>query len=314
MTQKKVLLVDGYAMMFRAFYAVKFAPMHEGKPVGAVFGCATTLLQALGFFKPDYVVMAFDAPEKTFRHEIDPSYKAQREKAPDEFIDQIALTHELIECFGIPLLIKPGFEADDIIGTLAKKGETLDYKSFILSGDLDFLQLINPQTTLAKFNGAEPLVFDRQKAFDRIGVYPEQIIDYKAIAGDSSDNYKGIPGVGSKGAAELLGKYHTLEGIYEHLEELRPKVREKFETFKSQAFHCQNLATIHTHVTLDFDLKTCPEFELNNEALGDFFDKMGFRQLHGRLAKLNTNKDQEFNKEQNNSSKKTDSEDQMSLF
>ena len=267
---KKLLLVDGYAMMFRAFYAVKFAPMYENRPIGAVFGCGSTLLSAIESFDPDYLIVAFDAPTKTFRHEMDENYKAQRVKAPDEFVHQLELVFELITSLNILTLVQPGYEADDIIGTLAKQAEAQDIETFILSGDLDFLQLISDKVHLAKFNGKEPLMFDRTMTHEKLGIYPEQIVDYKAIAGDSSDNYKGVPGIGAKGASALLTEYQTLDSVYENLEHLKPKVREKLETHKEQALHCQKLAAIHTEVPLNFKLGKANLFVLHR-VQDDFF-------------------------------------------
>lgn len=280
---KTHLLIDGYAMMFRSFYAVRFAPIYNGMMVNAVYGCATTIMQSLEHFQPDSVVVCFDAPEATFRHDADENYKAQREKAPDEFIAQIPLVHELIKCFGIPTYIRPGFEADDILGTLAKRAEALDEKAFILSGDLDFLQLTSEHIKLARFNGQTPDIMDREKTISKLGINPEQVIDYKAICGDSSDNYKGIPGVGPKGAINLLSQYHTLEGIYQHLNELPEKLREKFTEHREQAFHCQHLATIHLDVPVEHDFI---DYQLPVEDVKDFYLKVGFPSLIRRLEKV----------------------------
>jgi len=290
---KKFLLIDGYAMMFRAFYAVKFAPIHEGKPIGAVFGCATTILQALEKFDPEFLVVAFDAREKTFRHKMDKNYKAQRSKAPDEFIEQIPLVMEMIKSFGISTLIKPGFEADDIIGTLVKKAEKKDIESFILSGDLDFLQLISDKIHLAKFNGAQPLMYDRALTFEKMGIYPEQIIDYKAVCGDSSDNYKGVGGIGPKTCVNLLTEYKTFENIYKNLDKLKPKVREKLENDRDYAHHCKILAEIHTNVPVEFSLNEDNHFELEPDNFHNFFNKVNFGSLHKRVHKLNNKDTQE---------------------
>lgn len=273
--------------------------MHDEKPIGAVFGCATTILQALEQFKPEFILVAFDSPEKTFRHKMDKEYKAQRSKAPDEFIAQIPLVMEMIKAFGIPTLIKPGFEADDIIGTLVKKAEAKDIESFILSGDLDFLQLISDKIHLAKFNGKEPLIFNRELTFDKLGVYPEQIIDYKAICGDSSDNYKGVPGIGPKTCVNLLTEYKTFENIYANLDQLKPKVQEKFEEHREYADHCKVLAKIHTEVPIEFSLENDNKFELNTDNFHNFFYKVNFGSLHQRVKKLDKNNTQEQKKSSN---------------
>ena len=280
---KTHLLIDGYAMMFRSFYAVRFAPIYNNVSINAVYGCATTIMQSLEYFRPDSVVVCFDAPEKTFRHEADENYKAQRSKAPDEFIAQIELVHELVRSFGIPLYIKPGFEADDIIGTLARRAENNQEKTYILSGDYDFLQLTSDHTQLAKFNGQYPLVFDADMTFDKLGVTPAQVIDYKAICGDSSDNYKGVPGIGPKGAVNLLTEYQTLENIYNNLDKLPEKLSTKLSENRDQAFHCQFMATIDLNVPIEHDFT---DYELPVSEIRDFFIKVGFPSLMKRLDKV----------------------------
>lgn len=280
---KTHLLVDGYAMMFRSFYAVRFAPAYKNMMVNAVYGCATTIMQSLEHFEPDSIVVCLDAPEKTFRHEADENYKAQRTKAPDEFIAQIPLVQALIESFGIPMYVKPGFEADDIIGTLAKRAEAQGDKAYILSGDYDFLQLTSNHVQLAKFNGKTPLIFDREMTIEKLGVTPEQVIDYKAICGDASDNYKGVPGVGPKGASTLLAKYGTLEGIYENLHELSDKQRAKFAENRDQALHCQHMAAIHLDVPVEYDFA---DYTIPVEAVRDFYIELGFPSLVRRLEKV----------------------------
>lgn len=313
MTQNLVL-VDGFAMMFRSFYAVRFAPQYQGKNINAVYGCATTIMQAIQQFGPDKLVVAFDAPERTFRHELDADYKAQRQAPPDEFIAQIPLVQELVDTFNIPRLINPGYEADDIIGTLACQAAQKDYHTYILSGDLDFLQLVNDHITLARFNGKEPDLFDRQRTIEKLGLPPEQVIDYKALCGDSSDNYKGLPGLGPKGASKLLAQYQTLDGIYDHLPQLPEKQRDKFTTQRDYVYHCQHLATIKTDVPLEQNLTTLPTYQLPRQQVADFFNRVGFPSLVKRVHNLNTNSDQEETKEQKISSKKDDTESQLSMF
>ncbi len=306
---KKIILLDGFAMMFRSFYAVKFSPKHNGLDLNAVYGCVTTILQALEQFNPDYVVCCFDAPEKTFRHEKDPEYKAQRTKAPDEFVAQIDFAKDLIKAFDIPLLIKPGFEADDIIGTLCKRAEKKNISSYILSGDLDFLQLMNDHIHLAKFNGKEPLIFNPEMTKEKLGVPPHQVIDYKAICGDSSDNYKGVPGVGPKGAVKLLQEYETLENIYENLDDLAPKLKAKFEDNKDYAFHCQHLAEIHLSVPVDFEFN---EYKYPRKQIREFLQSISFNRLVDRAQNISyqsykaSKKDEDFDFPDENS--------QMSLF
>jgi len=269
-------------------------------------------MQAIEQFGPEKIVVALDAPEKTFRHELDPEYKAQRTEAPDEFIAQIDLVKDLIKAFNIPLLIKPGFEADDIIGTLVTQAD--DYHSYILSGDLDFLQLVSDRITLAKFNGKEPLLFDRQSTIEKLGLPPEQVIDYKALCGDSSDNYKGLPGLGPKGASKLLAEYPTLEAIYQNLEHLPEKQRAKFEEHKDYVQHCQYLATINKEVALEVTPDSLEKYEVPTQSIVEFFDMVGFRTLASRAQNLNLKSVQNKSDEQKKVSKKVSDEGQMSIF
>ena len=291
----KTILLDGNALMHRSFHAVKFSPIYEGKPIGMVFGFASTLLQTIDKFGPTYFITAFDTKEKTFRHEMFPEYKGQRSKAPDEFYDQIPLIHKLLEAFDIPLLRKPGFEADDIIGTLARQYESNSHV-FILSGDLDFLQLINPQITLAKFNGSEPLLFDQDKTFEKLGIYPNQVIDYKAICGDSSDNYKGIPGVGPKTTVDLLTQYKTLDNILQNIPQLKATLETKFLNHREDALFCQKLATIKTDVPLP--LKTKTPYAPNYKKIIQFLESLNLKALSNRAHNLGKKSDQDFFYEQ----------------
>lgn len=309
---KNFVLIDGFAMMFRSFYAVRFAPQYDGKNINAVYGCATTLMQALEQFTPDKVVVAFDAPEKTFRHELDPDYKAQRTAAPDEFLAQIDLVHELVEAFGIPKLVYPGYEADDVIGTLAQQAQ--QHHSYILSGDLDFLQLVNDRITLAKFNGQAPQLFDRAATIEKLGLPPEQVIDYKALCGDSSDNYKGLPGMGPKGATKLLEEFGSLEAVLENLETLPEKLQAKFAENQDYVRHCQHLATINTQVPVQESVPTLPVYDFPTDSVRDFFIKVGFPSLTKRAENLNTKSEQKIKNEPKNSSIKEEVNNQLSIF
>ena len=287
-TKKSILLIDGNALMHRSYHGIAkgFMPILDGKPVGMVYGFTATLLNAIEYFHPHVMAVTFDTKEKTFRHEMDEAYKAQREKAPDDFYSQIPLVYEMLEAFHIPTLTQPGYESDDLIGTIAKEGESKNYDIRILSGDLDFLQLVSDHVQLVKFNGKiENSVFYGPKETEaRLGVKVDQVVDYKAIIGDSSDNYKGIPGVGPKGAEKLLHEYKSLEGIYDHLQDLQPKLREKFETNQDYVFHCRKLAQLHFDVPHDFTFDS--EFVLVPDTSSAFLEKMKFPSLISRYNRL----------------------------
>jgi len=314
--QKTCILIDGNALMHRSFHGVNrgFIPIHDKKPIGMVFGFVSTLLNVIDFFHPDLLIVAFDSREKTFRHDLDPEYKSHRKKAPDEFYDQIPLVHDCLDAFEIPVEIRPGFESDDLIGTLAKKAEK-NFKVFILSGDLDFLQLVSDKIRLAKFNGAiaNSVFYGPAETHARYGITPEQIVDFKAIIGDSSDNYKGVAGIGPKTAEKLLADFKNLENILKNLEKLPKKIQEKFKRDREYAIHCKKLAKIHTEIPLDFDLENPKnKFKFSPQKTRDFLRKLNFNSLLARYEKLIKNYDQKKSGEQKNSSKKE--ENQMALF
>ncbi len=309
---KTVILIDGNSLMHRAYHGIAkgFIPIWEGMPIGMVYGFASSLLNVIDNFHPDSLIVTFDTKAKTFRHELDEEYKAQREKASDDFYAQIPYIDELLTSFQIPTFKIDGYESDDLIGTLATK-MSKDAEVKILSADLDFLQLVSDNIALLKFNGKIPILYGPAETKARYGIEPSQIIDYKAIIGDSSDNYKGIPGIGPKTASKLLQDFSTLNGIYDHLDDLPIKVREKFNDHKDQALKCQTLATIKTDIHLDTKDQ---KFEFHEETTTAFLEKMKFSSLINRYQKLITNFDQPKPSEQKKSSKQERLEDQMSLF
>ncbi len=315
MRNKTCLLIDGNAIMYRAYYGVGkgFVPVWEGIPVGMVYGFISTILNALDVIKPHSVVVSFDTKEKTFRHKMDENYKAQREKAPDDFYPQIPFIFEFLEAIQIRRIEMPGFESDDIIGTLALKGEDQGFNIKILSGDLDFLQLVSEQTKLLKLNGKieKSIEYGPEQTEARFFVSPSQIVDLKALSGDSSDNYKGIPGVGPKTAAKWLQEFTSLENIFNNLEKFDDKTKEKLKINREYAFHCQKLAALKTDLLVDFEFDKKFEMLANVEP---FFTKMKFHSLLSRWQKLNNNFDQKITVEQKKNSKNNDNLNQISLF
>jgi len=309
---KTIILIDGNSLMHRAYHGIAkgFIPIWEGIPIGMVYGFASSLLNVIDNFHPDTLLVTFDTKAKTFRHKLDSEYKAQREKAPDDFYAQIPYIDELLTSFQIPTFKMDGFESDDLIGTLATK-LSKDAEVKILSADLDFLQLVSDHINLLKFNGKIPILYGPAETKARYGIEPSQIIDYKAIIGDSSDNYKGIPGIGPKTASKLLQEYKNLDGIYKHLDDLPNKIKEKFKDHRDKALKCKTLATIKTDIPLDTN---SPKFEFHEKTTSAFLEKMKFSSLLNRYQKLITNFDQPRPSEQKKNTKKEPPEDQMSLF
>lgn len=311
---KRLILIDGNSLMHRAYHGIKFAPVLNGTPVGMVYGFASMLINIIDEHNPDYLVTAFDTKEKTFRHKMDQEYKAHRVKADDEFYAQIPLIYKCLESFGVQTLKIPGYEADDIIGTLAILNQNKGMVVEIISSDLDYLQLVSDYgISLSKANGGikDSIKFTPKETREKLGVSPEQIVDYKAIVGDSSDNYKGVPGVGPKTAVTLLNDFKTLNGVFNNLDKLSPKLSEKFRKNKDYAFHCYDLATIKVDVPLEFELNL---FDPSDESIIAFLEEMKFYSLVARYRKLNNNIDHKILSEQVISSEYPSPDKQMSLF
>jgi DNA polymerase-1 len=315
MKDKTCLLVDGNAIMYRAYYGVSkgFVPVLDGMPVGMVYGFISTILNALEFLKPHSIVVTFDTKEKTFRHKMDENYKAQRKKAPDDFYPQMPFIFDFLKAMNIQRIEMPGFESDDIIGTLALKGANDNFNIKILSGDLDFLQIVSERIKLLKLNGKieKSIEYGPEQTKARFAIEPSQIVDLKALSGDSSDNYQGISGIGPKTAAKWLQSFQTLENIFDNLEKFEDKIKEKLETNRDYVFHCQKLAALKTDLLIDFEFDK--KFEMT-QAAEPFFVKMKFHSLMSRWQKLNNNFDQNKNIEQIICSGNGNQEEQMSLF
>ena len=218
---KTLLLIDANSLIHRSFHALPPFTAPNGEPTGALYGLSSIFLKIIKEKKPDYWAAAFDRPEPTFRKEIFKDYKIQRPKAPDELISQIIKARELLGKFGIRFFEQPGFEADDLIAALVKRFEPgKDLKIVILTGDLDTLQLVVDDKVAVetpKKGISETVVYDEKAVRERYSLNPEQLPDYKGLAGDSSDNIPGVLGIGPKTASRLLGEYHSLENLYQNL-------------------------------------------------------------------------------------------------
>lgn len=286
---KRLVIIDGNHLIHRAFYAITTKlTTSRGEPTNALFGFASILFNILEAEHPDCLVVTFDEKAPTFRHDAHEGYKATRIKAPDELYVQIPFIRRMVERGRIPMFFQGGFEADDFMGTLAAKAAALGFKSFIVTGDMDALQLIDPDTLVVFPHKGyrEPLVYDRDKVFEKYGVYPEQIVDYKAMMGDSSDNIKGVQGIGPKGASTLLRQYGTLDNIYAHLNEIPLLTRNKLSSGKDDAYFAKELATIVRDVPCDFDPEKAALKAFDFNGLADFFTEMEMHSLQRRLKKI----------------------------
>ncbi|MBR5341283.1 MAG: DNA polymerase I [Erysipelotrichaceae bacterium] len=270
----KLLLIDGNSVLFRAFYATAYGNImktSKGVYTNAVYAFANMLNKAVKEISPDYCVVAFDKGKHTFRHELNPDYKAGRKETPEELVGQFQLVREMLEAYGVPYLEYDSIEADDIIGSLAKK---YDMETCILSSDRDMLQLIDDTTSVyvMRKGMSDIAKMDEPALKEEYGLKPYQIIDYKGLAGDKSDNIKGVEGVGDKTAVKLLNDYDTCEGIYEHIDEIKGKLQEKLIRDKDSCFLSKKLATIKTDVDISEDLDSF-RLKIDEKGRNAFFEK-----------------------------------------
>lgn len=283
--KQTLLLIDAHAIIHRAFHALPPLTTSDGTPINAVYGYLLILLRALKDLQPDYVAVAFDSPGKTFRHKQFSAYKAHRVTPPDELVAQFPLVREVTAAFSFPVIAKTGYEADDIIGTLAdgmKKHSEIH--TIIITGDLDLLQLVNSRTAVLKLHKGvkETVLFDEKMVKEKIGVTPAQIPDFKGLRGDASDNIPGVKGIGEKGAVKLLQQFGTIENIYKHLDTLGGREHSALAEHKDNAFISKELATIVRDAPIPFTLDDAlVHFDRAN--LVRMFQKYEFKSLLGQL-------------------------------
>lgn len=332
---KKLLLIDGNAILHRAYHALPPLTNSKGEAVNAVYGFFSMLLTVMNDLKPECIVVCFDMPKPTFRQTIYAGYQQRRPKMADDLVPQVTILHEMLAKMKVAVFEVDGYEADDLIGTIASKvvargpadrfppptsslnqfaagargGSPAvvtprilsDLEVIILSGDRDMLQLVNGQVkVLAPVVGVKNTVlFDSAKVEEKYGITPGQMVDYKALVGDASDGYPGVAGVGPKTAAKLLQTYRTLEGIYEHLGELNPKLSEKLAQGSEQAALCKKLATIVTDAPVTFRLEECRVGKFLIKDWIEAFSEQGFKSLVGRVGTaLGEQKEEKKNEEQ----------------
>ena len=274
---KSLLLVDGSSYLYRAFHALPGLTSPTGQPTGAIYGVLTMLQKLIKAEKPDLVGIIFDAPGKTFRHDLFPDYKANREKTPEDLVVQIEPLLTAIQNLGLPLIRIQGVEADDVIGTLARQAENNNIQTLIATGDKDFAQLVSERIKL--IDTMKNITTDQSGVLDKFGLRPEQIIDYLALAGDPSDNIPGIPKVGPKTAAKWLQQYTDLNGVIKHAEEIVGKVGEALRTSIPDLALYQKLATIDCNVELEHTIHDLVIGRAQEEALFEQLNTLGLHRL-----------------------------------
>ena len=288
---KKILLIDGNSLMFRSYYATAYTgnlmKTKDGLYTNALFGFVNMITKLMAE-KPDYVFVAFDAGKQTFRHKEYEDYKGGRKPLPDELREQIPLIKEYLDLINVKRMESLDYEADDLIATVATKFKDLFDEILVITGDRDLLQLVDEKVSvgLTKKGVGELDIHNNENFYEKEGFNPCQLIDYKGIAGDSSDNLPGVKGVGDKTAIKLLNSYGTLEGIYDHLNELTPKAQELFTKEKETAFKCKRLATLCRTADIDISLEDILVGEINTKELISFFTRMEFNQF---LKKIKDN-------------------------
>lgn len=281
-TKRSLYLVDVSSMFFRAFYAVRPLTSPAGLPVNAIYGFLTMTIKLLREIRPDYIAFCFDRPDPSFRKTMDERYKANRTELPEDLAPQMPWFRKLSEALGVACFDQQGFEADDLIGTLTNFGLKQGLDVVIVSGDKDFAQLIEPGVVL--YDTMKDIKYDGALALEKWGVPPEQMIDYLALVGDSSDNIAGVAGIGPKGAQKLLQQYKSLEDIYEHLTEVKPDgIRKKLEAARDEAFLSKKLVTIVQDVPLSFALDELRMQDFDRSIVQAMFDELGFKSLSKQL-------------------------------
>jgi DNA polymerase I len=293
----KLMIIDGNAIIHRSFHALPLTMATKtGEITNAVYGFTTVLVKAIREMKPDYIVLTLDRAAPTFRHLEYKEYKTNRIKAPDELYEQIPRVREVAEALNIPIYEKDGLEADDLIGIIANNTKDIIDK-IILTGDLDTLQLVNAHTKVYTMSRglSESVVYDERLIMDRYGLRPDQLVDYKGLRGDPSDNIPGVKGIGEKTATELLKEFKTLENIYEFIDaakaletKIKPRIIDLLRQQRQEAFLSRKLATIKLEGEIGFDLEAAKFGHIDQEKIIELFSELEFRSLLPRVKGLIT--------------------------
>ncbi|MHC4870720.1 MAG: DNA polymerase I [Planctomycetota bacterium] len=279
---KKIYLIDGHAQTYRAFYAIEGLRSPDGKPSGAVYGFTRMLIDTIEKHKPDYLAVVFDSKGPTFRHEMYSDYKGTRKPPPPELIEQLEPIKETVKAFNIPIYQLPGYEADDIIGTFALKGKAADLDVVIVSGDKDLAQVLQDKITL--YDPRKDLFTSAEDFSAKRKITPDKLTDIMGLWGDSSDNIPGVPGIGEKGAVDLILKYGSLENLLEKSSEIKGKRGEKLRDNIENARLSKKLATIDFAVPLEIDIEDCILSDADNQKLLEIYTDYGFDSLKKKLT------------------------------
>lgn len=288
--KKKFAIIDGKSVFYRGYYAMPNLSTKDGTPTGGVFGFATMALEVIRRLKPDYVAVAWDKPKTNIRKRLElyPEYKAGRKPAPPDFYDQIPMLHELLEAFGWPLYELDDYEADDIMGALAMQASKKGIETLLVTSDLDMLQMVDGDIKVyALKKGLSNIELYSPKSFEaKYGIRVDQFLDMKSIKGDSSDNIPGVPGIGEKGAVQLLQQFGTLDEVYNNLPLIKETTRKKLEVGKESAYLSKELARIWTDAPIKLDLKKVDGRHVQPEKVLHLLQKLEFRSLVRQLPEV----------------------------
>ena len=280
-----LMLIDGPSLVYRGYFALPPLTMSDGTLVNAVFGFLQIVLRGMQDVKPDYAMLSFDVGRPQFRFDAYPDYKKGRPGMPDDLRAQFPIVREIAGMMGIAIREMAGYAADDVIGTLTKKATAADVDTMIVSGDLDGLQLVDDHVRLltTRMGVAATVIYDEARVMERYGLRPDQMLDYKALKGDTSDNIPGIPGVGDKTASSLLQQFGTLDGIYENLDQVKGKLRDRLEEHRESAFMSREIGRIVTDLPVELNLEEARTGRYDRRAVAQRFRELEFRSLIDRL-------------------------------
>jgi DNA polymerase-1 len=281
----KLLLIDGNAIVHRAFHALPFLNNKGGVPTNAVYGFFGMVLKVTADLEPTNIIVCFDRPKPNFRQELYAGYQATRPKMSDDLSPQFKTLTDVLNKAKICVFGVDGYEADDLIGTLARQATEKEIDTVILSGDRDLMQLVNKHVKLMTpiVGVTKTVLYDEQAVHDRFGLWPSEFVDYKALIGDNSDNYPGVNGIGPKTAMDLVNKFKTVEEIYTKIGEINPKVAEKLANDAEQAMLAKKLATILTDAPVKLEKDKCKVSDIDRDELLNSFVELGFHSLIKRF-------------------------------
>jgi len=303
--EKRLIIIDGNSLINRAFYAVPPLTDKNGMHTNAIYGFANILFKIISDYSPTHIGVAFDLKAPTFRHKMYADYKGTRKGMPEELAEQLAPLKEMLDYFNITKMELAGYEADDIIGTVSKYFESQDIETLIITGDRDSFQLASDKVKIlfTKKGVSELEIVDKQVMMNTYGITPTQFIDLKALMGDTSDNIKGVAGIGEKTGLKLIKEYKSIENLYDHIDEIKGSTKTKLENDKESAYLSKQLATININIPVDIETDEFLLKDFDNEKLNEFFIKHNMMSLVKKLKNFSTEDEQSSDIESENISK-----------